>query len=88
MSDTPQNIVMVDPPMMGSVRGRVLGVKGVSIHGDTYCDCVIGIGDSPDGRIEAIGVRIPMHLLTGDLHGGETLSVEFLMGQVQGVEVL
>ncbi len=76
-------------PLAGSIRGRLIEVREVSIHGDRYLDLIVQRPEQ-EGTAQATKLRAPIHAIKGGegaLTPGVMLNCSLLMGQVTGVEV-
>lgn len=76
-------------PLAGSIRGKLIEVREVSIHGDRYLDLIIQRPEQ-EGTAQATKLRAPIHAIKGGegvLKVGAMLNCSLLMGQVTGVEV-
>jgi hypothetical protein len=69
------------PPMMGTWKVEVLGVRPFAIHGDLYYELLVPDPDAP-GKV--VGLRVPKHVLREEPRTGERYALTFLMGQVTG----
>lgn len=70
-------------PLLGSIDVTVLGSTPVEIHGDRYADLVV---EGVDGARERL--RVAAHQAPRAPQPGDRLRVRFLLGQVDGVEIL
>ena len=76
-------------PLAGSIRGRLIEVRQVSIHGDRYLDLILQRPEQ-EGTAQATKLRVPIHAIKGGesaLTPGVMLNCSLLMGQVTGVAV-
>jgi len=73
-------------PLLGSIDVTVLGSTPVEIHGDRYADLVVeAVGAASGGRER---LRVAAHQTSRMPQPGDRLRVRFLLGQVDGVEIL
>jgi hypothetical protein len=75
-------------PMIGNLRVRILSVEPVSIHGDLYFDALVAPADDQGQVIGDRGakVRLPQHLCKQPPKPGDVVVMNFLMGQVNGIQ--
>jgi hypothetical protein len=69
---------MATTPLFGSWVVEVLGVRPFEIHGDRYYEIAV----TQPGQGAPVTLRVPQHATAGEPRAGETLKVQFLMGQV------
>ncbi|MBL9150818.1 MAG: hypothetical protein JNM94_19185 [Phycisphaerae bacterium] len=72
-------------PLLGSIDVTVLGSTPVEIHGDRYADLVVEVVGGGSGRER---LRVAAHQVSRAPQPGDRLRVRFLLGQVDGVEIL
>ena len=70
-------------PLAGSREAVLRDVAPISIHGDIYYDVTAEWSDGSGARL-----RIPADLWGSEPRPGDRARLSFLMGQVDGVEVL
>jgi len=70
----------MQPPMIGTWTVQVNAVRPFTIHGDVYYELQVTLLD--DATQPTLLIKIPQHASKGEPAVGQTLVLNFLMGQV------